>query len=58
MNMSHYANRVIERNRAFEDLEWEMEERAIARRTRQLVASRPAVNLSADIDRYLERLAS
>ena len=57
MNMSHYANRLAERNRVFEDLEWEVEERRSFRRSQHPSEGR-SINLSAEVDRYLGSLAS
>ena len=58
MDMSHYANRLNERERVFKDLEWEVEERDMMRRAAARPAGRRMVNLSAEIDRYLSDLSS
>jgi len=55
MNMSNSANRDSERSRIFADLEWEVEERQIARRSDAKPGKR--VNLTAEIERYLSELS-
>ena len=54
---TRYANRLAERNRIFEDLEWEVEEHDAARRAAARPTNGRLVNLSAEIDRYLSDLA-
>jgi len=56
MKTSYYANRRNERNRVYNDLAWEVEEREMSRRSGARPSSYRSVNLTSEIESYLNEL--